>query len=89
MAISVMTVKEKPIFRNLNLKTLSLIFLCQPSYSNEVERSVYVAAVLHGILSAFDTSEKIILHREYSLSEANGKGRFDFTIMHDENILCY
>ncbi|RIB06193.1 hypothetical protein C2G38_2046987 [Gigaspora rosea] len=54
--------------------------------ANEVERSVYVAAVLHGILSAIDSSEKIKLHRECSLSDANGKGRFDFTIVQDENI---
>ncbi|CAG8512449.1 2775_t:CDS:2 [Gigaspora margarita] len=51
----------------------------------EVERS---AAILHGVLLTFDEAKKIRLHIEYSLSDANGKGRFDFSITWDEDILC-
>ncbi|RIB03105.1 hypothetical protein C2G38_2123824 [Gigaspora rosea] len=56
--------------------------------ANEVERSAYVAAIFHGVLATFHKEEKVILHREYSLSDANGKGRFDFTITQNEDILC-
>ncbi|CAG8809446.1 33073_t:CDS:2, partial [Gigaspora margarita] len=77
-------IDELPKFNIEIMKVIGKIDNC----SNEAEKCEFISAILIGIVSTFDKHDKIRMHKEYSLSGVNDKGRLDFTITQDKNILC-